>query len=110
MTARPGRMNRLITIMKPDPTAVQDSHGEKPLGWLPVFQVWAEIRGMPGSEGVTAGQLGGAVTRIIRIWWRDDIDCTMKAVLGSREFGFVSVIDPDERRRELLITAVELTG
>jgi head-tail adaptor len=86
-----GRMRHRVTIQTRTPG--QDALGQPIDTWVNVKTVWAAIRPINAREFYSAsGERGEIKDRIIK---------------GSRVFDIAPPVDVDERRRFLLIRAIE---
>jgi SPP1 family predicted phage head-tail adaptor len=75
--------------------------------WSTFATVWCELAPVSGNERFIAQQLLATVSHTIRCRWLDGVTVKMRATYDGRIFQFQSVIDFRERRKELVITAVE---
>lgn len=112
MTIMAGRLRHQITIQKLGEPVTQNPYGEEDRAWHNVLETWAEIDPPKGREFFAAGQKQAEVTTRIRIRYPTGIDITvaMRILKGgstSRVFEINSVIDPDERNRELIMMCTE---
>lgn len=64
---RAGRMDRRITIEKPEVT--QSDSGQELITWVPVATVWAEKRENAGDERFAAKQFVGHAVKTFKIRW-----------------------------------------
>lgn len=76
--------------------------------WNTTATVWAEVVDLAGREFWDARQVNAELTARIRIRYRSGIVPKMRAVFGARTFDIQSVIDPEGRRRELVLMCREL--
>jgi head-tail adaptor len=83
------------TVAGGDVTPAYDSRGF----------AWGELEGLTGTNrgGITA-----EAEYRIRVRFRADLDPRWRVVSGSRVFGIISAVDPDGRRRELVLLAREI--
>jgi SPP1 family predicted phage head-tail adaptor len=88
----------------------QDSTGGFSLGdYSPVLECWAEIRTASGSEALGAGAEVSTVQKFVTIRYPDvAITAAMQVVFGSRKFQIVSVENPDERPKKLVLRCIEI--
>lgn len=87
-----------------------DGQGGQVVAWTAVATLWAKIRAVSGTEGVTADQQHPVVTYNISIRFRPGVtpsswgaDASMQFVVDGRTFDIRTVIDPDERHEELVL-------
>lgn len=102
-----GFYNRRITIKQPVATATERG------GWSTAWQTVvadlpAMIQPLSGREVARYQQQQSQITTKIVIRYRGDIDRTMRAYYGGREYHLASVRDPNERRQYLEIMAFEI--
>lgn len=99
-----GKLRHRLTLEEPAETV---SAGEATVPWPTRAEVWGAMEGLTGTNrgGVTA-----EVEYRIRIRYRSDITPRWRVGLKGtdRKFGLLSVIDPEGRKRELVLLAREL--
>lgn len=76
--------------------------------WTTVATVWAAIADLSGKEYFQAASVQSEVTSRIRIRYRPGITPAMRVFYGSRLFTILSVIDKDERHREIELMCKEV--
>lgn len=81
--------------------------GENTYTWVDVAWVWAAIEPLTGREYLAANRDVASVSVRIRIRYRSGVLPTMRFVMGDRIWSFVSVLNIDERNRQLHIMANE---
>ena len=62
---------------------------------------------MSGTELVEAQQTAAEVSHQVRMRYRDDVNAEHRVVHRGRNLNILSVTDPDERRRELILLCKE---
>ena len=99
-----GKLRNRLTLEAPGETV---SAGEPTIPWTVKATVWGEWEGLSGTN--RSGIVAEASYRG-RIRYRSDITPRWRVGLAgtSRKFQVLSVVDPDGRRRELVIVAQEL--
>ena len=95
-----GKLRHLISIEQPSETT-----GNAVVSWNTVAEVHADIQGLTGSE--TSG-LRADAEYAVRIRFREDITPRMRLNHHGKKLGIISVVDPDGRRRELIIMATAI--
>jgi len=75
--------------------------------WDDTFWAWAEIDPPKGREYFSAGQKQASVVQRVRIRYRSGVTPAMRIKFGTRIFTIDSVINPDERNRELICMCSE---
>jgi SPP1 family predicted phage head-tail adaptor len=71
--------------------------------------VWAAVEPLQGQEQLVAMQTGIERPHRIKMRYRDDVSGVTQLVYDGRVFDVKSVVDPEERHRELVILADEVT-
>lgn len=107
---RAGRLRHRVTIQeKPDPVP-QNSFGEEEFEWQDVVTLWAAIEPIRGGEFLEGRHEGAeATTRIVTRYY-SGIRPEMRATEGSHAWDILSVINVDERDRELQLMCREVLG
>lgn len=75
--------------------------------WTTYINTWAEVTARSQREYTNAGANQSEVTHEIRMRYRSGVTPDMRFKYGGRYFRFVSVVNVDERDRELYIEAIE---
>lgn len=75
--------------------------------WTTWATVWANVTATGGGEIVKDDAPQASTTYTVRMRYRDDVTAEDRLVRRGKTLEIVSVIDPDGRRRELLIQAME---
>ncbi len=105
-----GRLNRLLTLQRPDTSGGKDAYAQDVEAWADVKQVWAEVRALSGREAEAARQLRAEVTHQITI--RHDPAAlplaTWRFVYGSRVFNVAWVDNVGEANVEVRCQVVEV--
>lgn len=105
---RAGTLRKRLTIQTAVPT--DDPQWGKVDSWQDGDTVWAEVIPASGSE-VTKDQGVQASTKYtIRMRYRADLTSENRLKFKGKILGIVSVVNDQERNRELLIEAVEHAG
>jgi len=102
---RAGRLRHRITIQQP--TTSTNAQGGKIKTWVDVATVWAGIEPISASESDQNHQLEPEVSVRIVMRYRSGITSDMRIKFGSRYYKIIGIINPDERNKELQITAIE---
>lgn len=97
-----GSLRHRVTLEAPTETV---SSGEASIPWPVQATVWASVEGLTGTN--RSGLMAEAEYRI-RIRYRSDVSPRWRIGQGTKKLGIISAIDPDGRRRELVIMAREL--
>ena len=103
---RAGTMRHKVVIQQNVPTE-KDSYGAEVDNWTDYATVWASIEPARGREFWESQQVNAEVTGRIRIRYLGGITPKMRVKHGNRIFDIVSVINPEERNRELQLMVKE---
>ncbi len=97
---RAGTLRHKVTLQKPVDT--QNTYGEPESRWQTVSSnIWASVSPLRGREYLTAQQLASEIESRIVMRYRLDVTAKMKILKGTDEYLIESIINPDERNREL---------
>ncbi len=100
-----GMLRHRVTIQQA--TETQNSYGEIVQAWTTVATVWASIEARGVRESFAASQQFATADHIITIRYRSGVTAKMRIVYGSRVFDIQGAVDPDGRKRTLMIYAKE---
>jgi SPP1 family predicted phage head-tail adaptor len=104
-----GAMDREVSILAP---SGRNSDGSTPPLSPFVPKTWAAIRLLQGDELYKAQQIAQEVTHLVTIAWQPGITEQMQVSYqdegNARLFQIKAVQDPDERKVELRILAMEI--
>lgn len=103
---RSGELRQRVTIQVNTPAA--NSMGELVDTWSEWAEVWGAVEPNNGRRYFEALQANADVSGVCRIRYRAGILPTMRLLLGTRVMQIATVIDPDERHRELHLLYKEL--
>lgn len=90
-------------------TTSPDVYGEPIKTWADLATVWAAVEPLRGREYFQAQQTHAEVSYRVRIRHRADILPTMRVLHAGKTLEILSVINIDERNRELHLMCKELT-
>lgn len=102
----PGKFRHRIVIERNNSTTF-DAAGTPIAAWATYLTVWASVEPLTGRELFQGAQVRPDATHKITIRYRSGITTAMRAKFRSRHFHFESVLDAEERQRELTILAKE---
>lgn len=102
-----GKMRHRITIEQK--TKVSDGAGGYTESWVPFVTVWASIDPVSGKEFFEAQQTQSSVSHKIRIRYKSGVLPAMRVNFKGRIFGIESVINWEERNRDMLLMCSEVT-
>jgi len=100
-----GILRHRITLQSP--INVPDGFGGFTVSWEDEFNAWADIDPPKGREYFAAGEKQTEITTRVRVRYRAGIKGSWRVKFGKRIFDINSIIDPDERHRELILMCVE---
>jgi len=75
--------------------------------WEDYAAVWASVEPLKGAEYYAAQQVNAEVTGKVVMRYLSGVVPKMRVVFGTRTFEILSVINPDERNRELQLLVKE---
>ena len=108
---RAGRLRHRIIIQERSTAVTRGDYGEETQGWKTYKQVWSEIDPPKSREFFATGQTQAEVTTRVRIRYLPDIDPRMRIKFGARYLNINSIVNPDERNKELIMMCNEwITG
>jgi head-tail adaptor len=104
----PGQMNTRLIYEADAPTGEYNGHGD-PVVETAGFEFWARVRPVRGQESDRADQPRGTRLHEVTCRWRPGFDYSGRLrIKGTdRTMQIDSIVDWEERRRELTITATE---
>lgn len=73
-----------------------------------IATVWAAINPLSARERDQAKAVQSERTHDVTIRYRSDVSETMLVAYGTRLFRITGIRDPDERKRDLVLSCVEL--
>lgn len=106
---RAGELRHPVTIESAIETPADAGEWEVAI-WAVFASTRAQITPLSGTEKFQAQHLDPEVTHLVQIRFIDGITPEMRIVWGSRTFGIKSVLNVEERSRELEILATERIG
>lgn len=101
---RAGRLRHRVKIQAP--VSTQDEYGGTAGSWTDVATVDAGIHPMSGRELLAAQAIQSSVTHEIAMRYRV-VDATNRILYGARIFNIKSVVNIDERNRDLVLLCTE---
>jgi SPP1 family predicted phage head-tail adaptor len=103
---RAGELRHRITLQTNTPTA--NSVGEFVDTWTDFVTVSAAVEPLTGNRLFAAEQANSLVQGMVRIRYLAGVVATMRIVFGTRYFQIISIIDRDEKHRELQLLYKEI--
>ena len=103
---RSGRLRHRIILKSPVQTP--DGKGGVTESWETFATVWASIEPLKGREFYEAQAINSEITGKMVMRYLAGMKSHIKAVLGSREFDILAVINVEEKNREQNLMYKEL--
>jgi SPP1 family predicted phage head-tail adaptor len=103
---RAGQLRHKITIQ--NTTVTQDSYGSKVDTWAIFATVWASVEPVSGREYFESAKLNAEITHRVRIRYTAGVTPDMKILYGDRTFNIKSVINREERNRDMELMCAEV--
>jgi SPP1 family predicted phage head-tail adaptor len=89
-----------VTIQRQVET--QNAYGEPEVAWANVAQkIRCQIQPLKGREYFAAKQINAAIEARVIMRYREDITAKMRLMHGTNEYYIDTIINVDERNREL---------
>ena len=90
-------------IVLEQPIRSKNTIGEQIDTFTTVATVWAAVEPLTGTWLFQAQQADSKVSGRVRIRYREDIKPTWRILFDGRYLSIVSILNPDERKKELII-------
>jgi len=100
-----GKLRQRITLQSP--TAGANTIGEVTYTWTDVATVWGAVEPATGSWYYAGQQAESKVDGRVRIRYRSDVLPTWRVKFGARYLSIVSLLNPNESKKELIIMYTE---
>lgn len=101
-----GDLRHRVVLQKKEITV--DELKQQTENWTDIASVWAAIEPLSGREYFAARQLNEEVSVKITIRYRDDVTSDNRLVFNNKVFEVLSVIDPRERGKTLILMCREV--
>jgi SPP1 family predicted phage head-tail adaptor len=105
MAMAAGRLRWRITIQSS--TAAKGAEGQDVLTWAAFWSTWANIEPLTGTERQTSETERAQQGYTFTIRYRSAITPRMRISWDGRTFDIESVVNVENRKRTLVLTAVE---
>lgn len=102
---RSGELRHRVTVQKV--TTLVDRFGDPKPTYSPLATVWASVEPLTAREVLQAGEAAADVTHRVRLRYMPGVSSMGRVVFGDRTFEVTSVINPEERNRELVLLCQE---
>ncbi len=96
--------NRVILQSK---TVTRNDYGEETIVWTEKDTLWASIEPLTAREYFQSQQVQSQVTHKITIRYYLGLRTDYRMLWGSRIFNIISMINPEERNREMILLCTE---
>lgn len=103
---RSGKLRHTVTLQSLVET--QDSYGSAVQSWADYATVRASVEPLQGREYFASQQVRAEATTRFRIRYLSGVLPTMRVVFDGRAYNIESIINLNERNRELHLMAVEV--
>jgi len=103
---RAGQLRHLVTVKSPTHTA--DGKGGIATTWGTVTTCWASVEPLRGREWIESHLENSEVTGRVVMRYKAGIRPDYMVYFGDRTFQIISVINTEERNRELQLMVREL--
>jgi SPP1 family predicted phage head-tail adaptor len=100
-----GALRRRVTLQAP--VEAPDLAGGVARGWMPVATLWAAIEPLASAPVLLGDAPTSRTTHRVVLRWRAGVAAGMRLAEGARLFSIRSALDPDERRRRLVLLVEE---
>jgi SPP1 family predicted phage head-tail adaptor len=90
-------------IVLEQPVRSKNTMGEQIDTFTAVTTVWAAVEPLTGSWLFQAQQADSKVSGRVRIRYREDIKPFWRILFDGRYLSIISILNPDERKKELII-------
>jgi len=103
---RSGRLRHRVTIQQP--VVAVNGYGERITTWSTVAVVWAAVEPLRGREFFDAEQVQAEISHRVVLRYRSGLTTTMRLLHLTRVLHIGTIIDVDERHRELQLMCREM--
>lgn len=102
---RPGTLRHRVEIQAL--TVTEDDIGNQVYEWQTIATVWASVEPLKGREYWAAAQIQAETTVKVTIRYLAGITTAHRVEFGEKLYDIQSIIDPEERNRELILMCKE---
>ncbi len=102
---RAGRLRHRLSLQSP--TFTNTSVGTITTTWGTAATIWGSVEPLRGREFYDSALINSDITSRIVVRYTSDIEPNYKIVFGTRTFLIVSIIDIDERNKEMDLMVTE---
>lgn len=87
----------------------RSDYGEQTETWSKYDTVWASIEPLQGRELMHAQQISAEITHLARMRYNSSAATEHRVIFGARTLEIISIINPEERNREMVLMCKEVT-
>jgi SPP1 family predicted phage head-tail adaptor len=106
MVVAAGKLGHRIELHSASETS--DDYGDVLESWSSYATVWARVMPLQGRELLLAQQVNAELTHQVEIRYNSTVTTTHRVILGSRTLEIVSIINEDERNKNMIMLCKEL--
>lgn len=88
----------------------QGASGDLTQGWQDVSTIWAAVEPLSGREYWQAQQIAAETSIRVRLRYMAGVDTKMRVLYGTRVLEILSIVDVEERHRELQLMCREIVA
>jgi len=103
---RAGRLRQRVTIQ--EKVVTRNAYGEEVITWADVATVWGSVEPLRGDEFLEFARAGAEVSTRIVLRYRSGIVPEMRVSYDGHTYDVLSVINVEERDKELQLMCREL--
>lgn len=100
-----GTLRHRVTLQQQ--TISRDGYGGEVVTWSELFTAWAAVEPLQGRELLDGKRLEAEVTSRIRMRYRAGVKPGQRVTWGDHTYDIEAVIEPESRRRELVLMCRE---
>lgn len=89
-------------------TTTRDDYGEPIETWVAAATIWARVSPGQGRELISAQQVNAELTHQVEMRYRPEVTTTRRVIHKGRTLEIVSIINPDERNKNMILLCKEL--
>ena len=101
-----GGLRHRVVLQKKEIT--EDELKQQSEVWTDIASVWASVEPVSGREYFAAGQVNSEISVKITIRYRKDVTPDIRMVFGGKVYELLSVINPKERSKALILMCREV--
>ena len=102
---RAGKLRHRVAIQAA--TETRNERGGIDETWTTEQTRWASVEPLIGREYMDGKQVNADVSHKVRFRWFSGLTPSKRLLFGTRVFGIDSVLNPDERNKELVVMCKE---